>query len=511
MLFTSYEFIGFVLVLLVLYYAVPRQWQKAVLFAGNIIFYYTSGWQNLIFVGITTISTWIAAMAVGKNSENAKAYVKAHKDELDREAKKAYKSREKQKRKWITTAAVVLNVGLLTFVKLPMDSLRILMPMGISFYTLMSLGYLLDVYWEKHKPEQNLFRFALFVTFFPQLVQGPISRFKDLSESLYAQHPLDWKNIYFGGTRVLWGFFKKLVIADRLSVVIATISGDFETYNGAYIFLEMFLYTIQLYADFSGGIDITIGVAEMLGVEVTENFIRPYFSKSLKEYWRRWHITMSTWFRDYLFYPISITKTMQNFSKFLRAHFGDYIGKRLPVYVASFIVWFVTGIWHGTTSNFIVWGIVNYIILMISEELEPAYAKFHEKCIPADAKSWRVFMVLRTFTMLCFLKLFDCYQSAAEVFRAYGSAFTMKHFGELVHGGWLQLGMSVADYVVVAVGSLVILAVSLIQRPESVRLQLSRKPFAFQAGVIMVLFLVTLIFGAYGMGYDASQFIYNRF
>ncbi|MBQ1607849.1 MAG: MBOAT family protein, partial [Lachnospiraceae bacterium] len=131
--------------------------------------------------------------------------------------------------------------------------------------------------------------------------------------------------------------------------------------------------------------------------------------------------------------------------------------------------------------------------------------------IPAEAKGWRVFMVLRTFTMLCFLKLFDCYQSAGEVFRAYGSAFTMKHFGEIVSGGWLELGLSLADYVVVAVGSVVILTVSLIQRPESVRDQLSRKPFALQAGVVMALFLVTLIFGAYGMGYDASQFIYNRF
>ena len=511
MLFTSYAFIGFVLVLLVLYYAVPRRFQKLILFVGNVCFYVMSGWTNLIFMGITILSTYGAARWIGNNIDAQKAYVKERKEELSREEKKAYKAKEKKKRKLIAALAVILNVALLALVKFPNRIFLFLMPMGISFYTLMSLGYLLDVYWEKQKPEKSLFRFALFVSFFPQLVQGPISRFKDLSESLYAEHALDWKNIYYGFVRVLWGFFKKLVIADRLSVVIATISGDFDTYNGAYIFLEMFLYTIQLYADFSGGIDITIGVAQMLGVEMAENFIRPYFSKSLKEYWRRWHITMSTWFRDYLFYPISITKTMQNFSKFLRAHFGDYIGKRLPVYVASFIVWFVTGIWHGTTSNFIVWGLVNYVILMISEELEPAYAAFHEKCIPAETKGWRVFMVLRTFTMLCFLKLFDCYQSAGEVFRAYGSAFTFAKLDELVHGGWLQLGMSLADYVVVAVGSVVILTVSLIQRRESVRDQLSRKPFALQAGVVMALFLVTLIFGAYGMGYDASQFIYNRF
>ena len=511
MLFTGYEFIGFVLLLLVLYYAVPPKFQKVVLLAGNIFFYWRSGWSNLIFIGVTILTTYGAALLMGQSAEARKAYLKEHKEDLSREEKKAYKAKEKNKRKLIVAAAMVINVGLLAIVKFTGHFFLFLMPMGISFYTLMSLGYIMDVYWEKQQPERNLFRYALFVSFFPQLVQGPISRFGELSESLFAEHKFDWKNVSFGATRVLWGFFKKLVIADRLAVVIATISGDFETYHGAYIFLEMFLYTIQLYADLSGGIDITIGVAEMLGVHVTENFIRPYFSKSLKEYWRRWHITMSTWFRDYLFYPISITKTMQNFSKFLRAHFGDRVGKRLPVYVASFIVWFVTGIWHGTTSNFIVWGIVNYVILMVSEELEPAYARFHEKYIPAEAKGWRLFMVLRTFTMLCFLKLFDCYQSAGEVFRAYGSAFTFAKYGEMVHGGWLELGMSAVDYVVVAVAVLCMLIVSLVQRSESVRVQLWRKPFALRAGLLMTLFLVTLIFGAYGMGYDASQFIYNRF
>ncbi len=510
MLFTSYAFIAFVLVLLVLYYAVPKRFQKIVLFCGNVFFYFLSGWTNLIYLGVTILSTYTAGVLCGKNQSAQKEYLKAHKEDLDREAKKAFKAKEKNKRKLIIGLAIVLNVAILTVVKLPAQ-FGLVMPMGISFYTLMSLGYLLDIYWEKQTPEKNLFRYALFVSYFPQLVQGPISRFSELTETLYKEQAFDWKNIYFGFYRVLWGFFKKLVIADRLATAISTISGDFETYNGSYIFLEMFLYTIQLYADFSGGIDITIGVSEMLGIHVTENFIRPYFSKSLKEYWRRWHITMSTWFRDYLFYPISITKTMQNFSKFLRKHFGDRIGKRLPVYVASFIVWFVTGIWHGTTSNFIVWGIVNYVILMVSEELEPLYEKFHEKVIPADHKAWRFVMVLRTFTMLCFLKLFDCYVSAGQVFKAYASAFTFRHFGEMVNGGWLNLGLSGLDYLIAGLGSLTILIVSLVQRKESVRIQLSRKPFALQALVCGSLFVATLIFGAYGMGYDASQFIYNRF
>ena len=511
MLFTSYSFIGFVLILLCAYYILPKRFQKIVLFVGNIIFYALSGVTNLIFLCVTILSTYSAARVVGGNLEAQKAFLKEHKTDMEREEKKAYRAKEKKKRKRITSLAVILNVALLALVKFPNNFFMFVMPMGISFYTLMSLGYLLDVYRETQKAEKNLFHYALFVSYFPQLVQGPISRFGELSETLLVEHDFQWKNISFGLYRILWGFFKKLVIADRLSVAVGTISGDFATYNGAYIFLEMVLYTIQIYADFSGGIDITIGVSEMLGIHVTENFIRPYFSKSLKEYWRRWHITMSTWFRDYLFYPISITPAMQNFSKFLRKHLGDRAGKRLPVYLASLIVWFVTGIWHGTTSNFIVWGLINYLILMVSEELEPLYERFHEKVLPGNTKGWKFFQVFRTMFILLFLKLFDCYPTAKEVFTAIGSAFTFTKTSEVISGGWLALGLSLTDYIVVACGVFTMLYVSLIQRRESVRVQISKKPFAFRAGVGMALFLVVLIFGAYGVGYDASQFIYNRF
>ena len=510
MLFTSYEFIAFAAILLLLYYILPKAAQKYVLFCGNMIFYAVTGWQNLIFLFVTICTTFGAALWVDKNLKAQKEQLALHKADWDREQKKAYRSGEKTKRKMAVAIAAIVNVGFLAFVKFPHTQFRFLMPMGISFYTLMSLGYLFDVYRETQEAEKNLFRYALFVSYFPQLVQGPISRFNELSETLFKEHDFEGKNITFGLYRILWGFFKKLVIADRLAVAVGTISGDFETYHGSYIFLEMFLYTIQLYADFSGGIDVTIGLSEMFGIHVTENFIRPYFSKSLKEYWRRWHITMSTWFRDYLFYPISITPWMQNLSKFLRKKCGERIGKRLPVYLASFIVWAVTGIWHGTTSNFIVWGIINWFILMVSEELEPLYEKFHARFIPASRRGWQAFMVLRTFTMLCFLKLFDCYATAGEVFRAFGSAFSEPNPGE-VGANLFSLGLTPWDYLVAGCGALLMLVVSLLQRRESVRLQLSKKSFALRVAVGMGLFLVTLIFGAYGVGYDASQFIYNRF
>ncbi|HOB20919.1 MAG TPA: MBOAT family O-acyltransferase, partial [Candidatus Atribacteria bacterium] len=251
--------------------------------------------------------------------------------------------------------------------------------MGISFYTFQTMGYIIDVYRGKHPAERNFFKLALFVSFFPQLIQGPISRFSDLAQTLYKEHSFDSRNISFGIQRILWGYFKKVVLADRILVAVNTLIKNPDTYQGAYVLIGMLFYAYQLYADFTGGIDITIGIAQVLGIEVKENFHRPYFSKNIVEYWRRWHITMGTWFRDYLFYPLSVSKPMLNISKHSRRLFGEALGKRIPVYLSTFIVWFATGIWHGASWNFIVWGLMNCVVILISQELKPFYDWFHSR------------------------------------------------------------------------------------------------------------------------------------
>ena len=197
-----------------------------------------------------------------------------------------------------------------------------LLPMGISFYIFQSMGYLLDVYRNKYQPQRNLGKFALFVSFFPQLIQGPISRYDALAPSLLAEHRWDTTTVAFGLQRMLWGFFKKLVVADRLMAVVRTLSGNPDEYQGVYVLALMAVYAVTLYADFTGGIDVTIGAAQCLGIEVAENFNRPFFSKSTAEYWRRWHITMGSWFRDYIFYPVSISKTMLGWTQKVTAKFG---------------------------------------------------------------------------------------------------------------------------------------------------------------------------------------------
>ena len=526
MLFTSYEFLGFIAVLLVLYYTIPQKFQWMLLLAASGFFYYCASPIYLIYISTTIITIYFAGCMMDKYPDKVPKEL-----DLSREEKKAYKKEQKKKRRVWMLAALLLNLGILAVLKYSnfiignisaifasgsenMDQsffVSLVLPMGISFYTFQAVGYLIDVYRGTIKAEKNLGKFALFVSFFPQLVQGPISRFGDLSKTLYEKHPFDAKTVAYGLQRVLWGFFKKLVIADRLMPAVITIIDDLDKYNGAYAFVGMIFYTIQLYADFTGGIDVTIGIGQALGVTIQENFNLPYFSTSLKEYWRRWHISMASWFRDYIFYPVSSSKTMINFSKSVRKTFGDAIGKRVPVYIASFLVWFATGIWHGASWNFIAWGLANFVVLMASQELEPLYAKFHNRFHLEDKKPYRLFQIARTFMLICALNLFDCYVKVGDTFRAFGSMLTANNWDILWNGEMLKLGLTMTDYGVLLFGILVMLSVSLLQRKTKVRDFVAARPYPVRFAIWFGLFIIVLLLGAYGIGYDSSQFIYNRF
>ena len=232
-------------------------------------------------------------------------------------------------------------------------TVKLILPLGISFYIFQTIGYVADVYFGKYEAEKNPFKLALFVSFFPQLLQGPIGRYNLMAPSLFAAHDFDFRNFSFGIERMLWGYFKKIVIADRLITAVGTITASPADYPGVMVICGMLFYAVQLYCDFTGGIDITIGVAEVLGVKLSENFKRPFFSKNVAEYWRRWHITLGTWFKDYTFYPLSTSKTMMKLTKLTKEKFGNGAAKRVPVYLSTVILWFATGAWHGAKWNFI--------------------------------------------------------------------------------------------------------------------------------------------------------------
>ena len=530
MLFTSYEFLGFLLVVFVMYYLLPGRAQWSFLLIASYAFYFMADPRYLIFIMITTASTFLAAKSISDHKASFDVWFKEHKKEMEKEEKKAAKAKEHSLEKKIFLCCLLFNLGILAVTKYTnftisninsllsafgradgLSFVDLVIPMGISFYTFQSMGYLIDVYNGKFEAQKNPLKFALFVSFFPQLVQGPISRYADLSQTLYEEHRFNWKTVSFGLERILWGFFKKLVIADRILVPVKAIIADTDAYSGFYVFAGAMFYALELYCDFTGGIDITIGVAETMGIKVTENFIRPYFSKNIKEYWNRWHITMGTWFTDYIFYPISASQFMMKLSKKSRARLGNNLGKRVPVYLSSFIVWFTTGIWHGASWNFIVWGLGNFVVIMISQELEPFYRWFHSKVNVAGTFGWKLFQVIRTVLIMSSLRMFDCYRDVPLTIKMFGSIFTDTHLWQFNPEAFVAMGITIDDYIVVFVGLIVLVTVSLLQRSGSVREKIAATAVPVRFIIWYVLFMATLIFGAYGIGYSASQFIYNQF
>ena len=541
MLFTSYAFIGFVILLVALYYVLPKKAKWPLLLLGSYVYYFFAGWKFLFFILAVTVITYVAGILISRNKARADARFAEMKrleksgegdpEKVGKEARKLYKESQKKIRRRIMAIGITLALLILAVVKYTnftihningllsafhvskrIGFLTILKVTGISFYTFQSVGYVIDVYRDRHEAQKNFFKYALFVSFFPQLVQGPISRYGDLSKELYTPHAFSGRVVGRGLERVIWGYFKKLVIADRILPAVNTMIEAPESYKGVFVFCVMMFYALELYADFTGGIDITIGIAEMLGIPVKENFERPFFSKNIAEYWRRWHITMGTWFTDYIFYPISVSGPMLKLSKWSRKHLPERMGKRVPVYLASFVVWFTTGIWHGASWNFIVWGLGNFVVIMISQELEPLYAKFHKKVNTDGSTVYKSFQVGRTILLMSALRLFDCYRDVPLTFKMFGTMFTTLNWKALGNGSLLHLGLGRADYVILVLGTLLLFAVSMAGRSGSVRDKMEKKiPFVGRWVIFSVLLLIIVVFGAYGLGYDASQFIYNQF
>lgn len=529
MLFTSYAFIGFLAVMLAAYFLTPKKYQWITLLVGSYVFYAFSGIENLLFIALATVCAYVTSRLIFAAKEREDAYVEANRETLTKDERKAYRARGKKKRFRILICGLVLGFGVLAVLKYTAFAVNnvngiisalggreltvpdLLLPLGLSFYTFQTMGYLIDVYRGRAQIEKNIFKLALFTSFFPQLVQGPISRYGDLAHQLTEGHSFEIKSFSFGMYRVLWGYFKKLVIADRVLVMMKTLLGDTERYDGAYVLLLILIYSIQIYADFTGGIDITIGIAEAMGIKLAENFDRPFSSRSTKEYWRRWHITMGSWFRDYIFLPLSVTKSMMRLNKFLTKKVGRVVASKTVAYLASAVTWFVTGLWHGAAWNFIVWGMLNVLVIIISESLEPLYEKFHNK-LPrlTSSRPYGAFMAIRTFLLMGLIRSLDCYRNVRVTFSMWGSMLSMKGLSEILSGGILKLGLSAADLVIIALGVLLMFAVSKICATGSVRERLYARPVLCYA-CIGALFIAVILLGAYGFGYDASQFIYDQF
>lgn len=527
MYLVSYEFTAFLVALAALYYLVPGRFQWPLLLAASCLFYARGGVFYLIYPMATTAIVWFLARAIGDMTDRSRVWAKENNP--GREEKKEHNRQVKKRQRRLMTLGLLLNFGILAVLKYfnfflenvnallglagaegELGYVNWLLPLGISYYTFQSMGYLIDVYYRKYEPERNPARLALFVCFFPQMVAGPVSRFDQMRDQLYTPRRFSGKNIRRGAVRMLWGYFKKLVIADRLGPAVMMIISSPETYDGIYVLAGMIGYTVWMYADFAGGMDIVLGAAQIFGIRLPENFERPFFSKSLGEFWRRWHMSLMLWLREYIFYPVSTSRFSGKLSRAAAKIAGKKAGGKAPVYMATMTVWLVAGIWHGASWNFVVWGLANGAVLLISQELTGWYRKFRDFCPFCRTRGYEVFQILRTCLLFAWLEMFE-YYPFKTVFAMSKSLLASIGAPWTGDGRFEALGLNRADLGILAAGMAFMLAVSVLQRRESVRDRLERRPVPVQYGLMFGLFLLVVVTGVYGHGYDVSQFIYNQF
>ncbi len=530
MSFITLRFAGFVIIALILYYAVPARFRWWVLLAASYYFYLCTGIKRFLFILFTTLTTWGFSLLIKKKWTLEKSYLKENRESLSKEERKEYKAVMKSKRKRLLFLCLLLNFGILLFLKYAnffiawfnlfrltafnnadfVPFLDVIMPLGISFYTFQSMGYLIDTYYGRVEAEEDPFRLALFISYFPQIIQGPISRFKDLKDELFRTVDFDANAIYSGFMRVLWGLFKKLVIADRVAGYVEASLAMRGTYQGPYLFLTVFLYSMQIYGDFSGGIDVALGVSEMFGIRLAENFERPFFSKNIAEYWRRWHITLGTWFKDYIFYPLTVSKGLLKLSKQVKTRLGEGIGKRIPLYIPLIAVWFLTGVWHGSEARYIVWGLLNCFFIILGTEFEPLALKIREGLKLSDDNFFlKLFRVIKTFLLMAFLRLFDISENVRAAFETMRDVFRPCSFD--INVVFNELSLPKEEFICTALSLIFLLTISLIQRKGSIRKRLLSLSNGVRLAAAMALFTVVVVFGTYGMGYDAKEFIYLQF
>ena len=546
MALTSLPFAAFAIITGIIYFAVPKkQYQWVVLLIASSFFYVYNSFQYAAFILITIITIYLAANKMTAISKDTKAEVKAHRNEWSKEEKKAFKETSQKKRLHILAACLILNFGILFLLKYfnflsgsiamllggsPDDALQIhlLLPLGVSFYTFIATGYLIDVYRETAEPEKNIFKFALFVSFFPQIIQGPISSYNKLHSQLIEEHRLEWINFKQGVMNIFWGLFKKLVIADcawsgiKAYYANGGISGtaDFEGYGGTMALFISLLYALQLYADFSGGIDISRGICRIMGIDLEVNFRQPYFSKSISEYWRRWHITLGAWMKNYVFYPIAMSDLSKRISKviaessFGKTAAGRHLSKVFTTAMASFIVFLCVGIWHGANSKYIGFGVWNGLIIMLSAMLGPVYDRSRSALhINSDAAWWKLFQMFRTFVIVLIGYIFDIadnFTNAIQMMKLIIIDQNKGVFMEQLH----TLGLHITEYATIMLGAMILLYISI--RLEKTSLDtpaelLERHSGFIQWLALLGLIMLVLVLGTYGPLYDPAEFVYMQF
>lgn len=403
------QFALFFLLILILYYILPKRFALLVLLAANCLFVYEAGGINLLFMLYTAVSVYLYGITMERMDRRTRQQAKTI---ADRAAKKIYRKKRTRLKKLGMWLILGSNFGIWATFKIleylsgtgriASDSLFI--PFAISYYTFIAAGYLIDIYREKYAPEKNFLRLFVFLTFFPQMTEGPFTRYDQVIRNLESRQSFSFIRIEEGFLRMVLGYCKKLILADRIAVTVGYLLAERQLNVLQYLML-LILLPLQQYLDFSGCMDIVLGAAHCLGIDLAENFRQPIFSTSIADVWRRWHITLCTWFRDYLFYPVATAPGVIRLQKAARKR-GSSLSPFVTSITAMFVVWTVTGLWHGIAWNNIFWGWMNFIILSSSLLLKKKYERFHEKTgIRADSRGWRLFTMVRTYLLFGIMEL----------------------------------------------------------------------------------------------------------
>lgn len=507
--FTSFYFLCFYTCILIIYYLIPKKTQWVFLLMVSIAYYLLTG--NGVLIGYP-----LAACAV--------AYVGIRVMAGTEEAGK------RRVALWGVTAALIGILVALKYVNFVvntvnglaglfgaegdvMHGLRLMAPLGISFYTFSILGYVIDVYHGIASPQKNFFRLVLYGMYFPAVLSGPILRYREDGEQFFTPHPFDYRQVTFGLQRMVWGFFKTLVISERMNLVVNTVYDNSTAYGGIYIWIATVCFAFQLYTNFSGSMDIVLGMSQTFGLRLPENFETPFFAKNISEYWRRWHISLGIWMKEYVFYPLLRTQAFTKFGKGMRERFGRKRGKQLTTFAAMFLLWSAVGIWHGGDWKYVIGsGLLHWFYIVCGELLAPFYGKFMERC-GIDSKSRWVdrFRILRTFFLANIGFVFFRADSVGAAVHMLKSAVCFWNAAAPAGGTVFTLGLDVIEAVIALVSLLILLTVSLMQQKGSVREWIEGKRLPVRFLIWYALLFYTILLGYYGPGYSAAEFIYQGF
>ena len=486
MLFNSFHFLIFFPIVTLIYFFIPYRVRWIWLLITSYYFYMCWNPKYAILIATSTLITYLSGIFISNSKDKKKLWVA-----LSFISNLSILFFFKYFDFAIENINIILNKLHITLIT---PSFDVLLPVGISFYTFQALSYTVDVYRGDVKPEKNLGKYALFVSFFPQLVAGPIETSKHLLDQFNHNYDFDYDRVKSGLLLMLWGFFQKLVIADRIAIVVNTVYNNYTDYSGFTLIVATVLFAFQIYCDFSSYSDIAIGCARVMGFELMQNFNRPYFSKSIAEFWRRWHISLGGWFRDYLYIPLG----------------GSRQGK-LKKYRNIMIVFLTSGLWHGAGWGFIVWGFLHGFYQVVGDLLKPTREYFIEKFnINKNRFFHRLSQIVIVFILVDFAWIFFRANTFSDAIGIIKNMFVFNPW-VLFDGSLYNLGLDQKDFIVGILAIFILIIVSLLRRNTRLINLIGKQSIIVRWTFYFTFLYSILIFGIYGPGYAAQQFIYFQF